>query len=106
MQKLKILKAFDRFTGFDWDQGNIDKNWIKHGVSNRECEEVFSNQPLVVSDNFKHSQKEKRWAALGKTDRGRRLFQSFTVRDDKLRIISARDMNKNERRHYQKYEAT
>lgn len=83
--------------GFDWDDGNRDKNWLKHQVSNRECEEVFFNRPLVVADDRDHSQQEKRQYALGKTNAGRRLFISFTLRGDRIRVISARDMSRKER---------
>lgn len=80
---------------FEWDKGNIDKNFISHDVTNREAEEVFSNKPLV-SEDVKHSAVEKRFQALGKTNKGRLLFVSFTIRNEKIRIISVRDMNKKE----------
>lgn len=83
--------------GFDWDEGNRDKNWLKHQVTNRECEELFFNLPLMVTDDEKHSQSEKRWYALGKTNNGRQLFISFTVRGNLIRVISARDMSRKER---------
>lgn len=87
---------------FDWDQGNIDKNVVTHGVSNKEAEDVFTNKPLLVSEDIKHSAKETRFQALGKTDEGRLLFISFTMRGQKLRIISARDMNRKEESIYEK----
>jgi len=34
--------------GFEWDKGNIDKNWLKHEVNPTECEQIFFNQPLVI----------------------------------------------------------
>jgi uncharacterized DUF497 family protein len=83
--------------GFDWDDGNRDKNWLKHQVSNRECEELFFNLPLIIADDKKHSQAEKRWYGLGKTNAGRRLFISFTVRNNLIQVISARDMSRKER---------
>lgn len=86
---------------FDWDEGNIDKNELKHGVSNKEIEQVFTHQPLVSKD-LKHSNKETRFQALGETDQKRLLFISFTIRDDKVRVISARDMSKKERVNYEK----
>ena len=95
---MKIL----RYTGFDWDKGNLDKNWLKHKVSNAECEEVFFNQPLLIIKDEKHSQKEKRCHALGKTESGRLLFMSFTIRNNTIRIISARDMSKKEQEQYEK----
>jgi uncharacterized DUF497 family protein len=91
---------FSTIEGFDWDEGNLDKNWIKHQVSNAECEELFFNLPLVISDDVKHFQDEKRYYALGKTDTNRLLFIAFTIRKDNIRVISARDMNQNERTIY------
>jgi len=91
---------FDNFVGFQWDQGNIDKNLIKHNVENWESEQIFFNKPLLVLDDPKHSIPEKRWAAFGKTDADRFLIAIFTKRGDLIRVISARDMNKKERRFY------
>lgn len=87
-------------TGFEWDKGNREKNWIKHKVNNMECEEVFFNQPLLICFDKKHSQEEIRFYALGHTNLGRMLFVVFTVRNDKIRVIYARDMNKKEREIY------
>ena len=83
--------------GFQWDQGNLEKNWLKRGVSPLECEQVFFNQPLVVAPDLKHSQDEERFFALGRTDTDRYLFVVFTVRRKKLRVILARDMSRKER---------
>ncbi|MBC2717783.1 MAG: BrnT family toxin [Desulfobacteraceae bacterium] len=92
--------VFDNFVGFQWDQGNIDKNLIKHNVENWESEQVFFNKPLLVLDDPKHSIPEKRWAAFGRTDADRFLIVIFTRRDSLIRVISARDMNKKERKFY------
>ncbi len=86
--------------GFQWDKGNSGKNWIRHQVSDTECEQVFFNKPLLVADDPKHSQAEKRWYALGRTDSNRLLFVVFTIRQNLIRVISARDMNKKERKTY------
>ena len=88
--------------GFDWDDGNIDKNWISHQVSNAECEEIFFNLPLLLADDTKHSQDEKRYYVLGQTNGRRWLFIAFTVREHKIRVISARDMNRKEESIYAK----
>ncbi|MBC8200289.1 MAG: BrnT family toxin [Desulfobacterales bacterium] len=93
-------KEFIHFVGFQWDQGNIDKNLIKHEVENWECEQIFFNRPLLVLDDPKHSISEKRWAAFGKTDADRLLVVIFTKRDNSIRVISAREMNKKERKFY------
>jgi hypothetical protein len=93
-------KIFEQFSGFQWDRGNIDKNLIKHNVENWECEQVFFNRPLLVLDDPKHSVSEKRWAAFGKTDADRFLVVMFAKRNNLIRIISSRDMNKRERKFY------
>lgn len=86
--------------GFEWDAGNREKNWDKHGVSTGECEEVFFNQPLVVAADEGHSQHEERFFALGHADEGRMLFLVFTIRGSLVRVISARDMSRKERKVY------
>lgn len=91
---------FSKIVGFEWDDGNREKNWLRHAVTVAECEEIFFNQPLLVTTDDKHSQKEPRLYALGKTNAGRRLFISFTLRGSLLRVISARDMSRKERRIY------
>ena len=86
--------------GFQWDEGNRDENWHLHQVTNSECEQVFFNLPLIVAPDTKHSHKEQRYFALGRTDAYRWLFISFTIRDDLLSVTSARDMNQRETRKY------
>ena len=88
--------------GFLWDEGNAEKNWIKHQVTRLECEEIFFNLPLVISDDVKHSKIEKRFYALGKSKAERFLFISFTIRNNFIRVISARDINQRERKIYEK----
>ncbi len=86
--------AFRSFEGFQWDEGNNNKNFIRHQVWNWECEQVFFNQPLLVLDDPGHSSVEKRWAAFGRTDSGRLLVIIFTRRSNLLRVISTRDMER------------
>jgi uncharacterized protein len=86
--------------GFEWDDGNSNKNWHLHGVTNGECEEVFFNLPLIIAADKQHSENEIRFFALGRTESNRWLFLAFTVRNKLIRIISARDMTKSERRKY------
>jgi uncharacterized protein len=89
-------------TGFDWDDGNARKN-RKHEVSTAESEQVFFNTPLLVLADAKHSDRESRFHALGKTDQGRMLHIAFTLREAeaKIRVISARDMHRKERLIYE-----
>lgn len=87
--------------GFDWDDGNIGKNWEKHRVTDWEIEELFFNSPVAFGVDAAHSRNEPRYYALGQTNRGRWLFLVFTVRNRLVRPISARDMNARERRAYE-----
>lgn len=89
-------------TGFDWDKGNASKN-DKHGVSMAEAEQVFFNQPLLLLPDPGHSQSESRYYALGKSDDGRTLHITFTLRGGGklIRVISVRDMHRKERTIYE-----
>jgi uncharacterized DUF497 family protein len=87
-------------TGFQWDDGNSEKNWISHQVAKSECEQIFFNQPLVIGNDEKHSEIEKRYYVLGQTDSDRQLYIVCTVRQNLIRVISARDMSKKEREVY------
>lgn len=91
---------YPEFAGFEWDAGSKEKN-LKHGVHASECEQVFFNAPLLILDDPKHSEAEDRFAAFGRTDRGRRLVVVYTQRASLLRVISARDMNLREREFYE-----
>lgn len=86
---------------FDWDKGNIGKN-IKHHVEDKEAEEVFFDKKKVIYKDVFHSQKEERFIVIGKTKKGRLLYVVFNMRGEKIRIISARDINKREVRLYEK----
>jgi len=97
---MDILTQLQACTGFDWDEGNLLKNWEKHGVSAAECEQVFFNRPLLAQPDVQHSDSEVRFYVLGQSDSGRRLFLAFTVRKDRIRVITARDMSRRERRSY------
>ena len=88
-------------TGFQWDTGNADKNWELHRVSQAECEQVFFNRPIRVAPDQRHSHEEPRRAALGRTNDDRFLTVVFTVRGALVRVISARDMSRRERRVYE-----
>lgn len=89
--------------GFEWDAGNERKSVDKHGVTASEAEQVFFNTPLLVVRDLKHSQQEYRFHALGKTNSGRLLHLTVTLRSDGtlIRIISARDMHHKERNRYE-----
>jgi len=94
------MKSFPRPNSFDWDEGNINKNWDKHRVYHLECEEIFFNEPIVIKVEKRGVSQEERLSALGVTNEGRFLFVVFTMRRGRIRVVSARDMNKKERKIY------
>src|SRR5438132_6815620 len=95
-------EVFDwsKLVGFDWDEGNKQKNWDKHQVDYRECEEVFFNQPLLINEDTKHSSHEKRYYVLGRSDTGKTLFLLFTLRSNKIRLIQLPNQTKKKRKKY------
>lgn len=84
-----------RWHGFDWDEGNRDKNWSLHHVTDDEAEEIFRTGAKVL-------RKGHRFLAYGQTEAGRYLFVVFELRSGRIRIISARDMTRKERRFYRR----
>ena len=97
---VKLSKIISHCTGFEWDEGNNTKNWDRHDVATLECEQIFFNKPLMIKYDKHHSIVEDRYYVLGRTDMNRLLFAVFTIRNDKIRIISARDMTDAEMERY------
>ena len=97
---MDVYEQMAKRTGFLWDEGNVLKSWVNHRVTAAECEQIFFNCPLIVVEDLVHSQVEERLYALGQTDAGRLLLVVFTLRRNLIRVISARDMSKKERREY------
>lgn len=93
-----------KISGFNWDDGNSRKSIDKHHVSQAESEQVFFNEPLLLLLDEKHGSKEVRYHAYGKTDDGRKLHITFTLREMNtlIRVISARDMHRKEKLIYEK----
>lgn len=89
-------------TGFEWDDGNRRKSSDKHGVSQVEAEQIFFNMPLLIVPDTRHSAVEHRLHALGRTDAGRLLHITFTLRAaaSLVRVISARPMHAKEKARY------
>lgn len=96
------MKVISEPISFEWDQGNIFKNFKKHNVTNQEAEETFFNQPFIVIEDKNHSSQELRFQSLGRTNNNRKLFLVFTIRINKIRVISIRDMNQKEVKIYEK----
>jgi uncharacterized DUF497 family protein len=93
----------EQIAGFDWDDGNSCKSADKHDVSQAEAESIFFNDPLIVVEDARHSETEQRLHALGKTTQNRLLHITFTLRQKGtlIRVISARDMHRKERKVYE-----
>jgi uncharacterized DUF497 family protein len=98
------MNQFYLIVGFQWDEGNSQKSVQKHDVHPTEAEEIFFNTPLIISNDDKHSRDEKRYLALGMTNKKRFLTVIFTLResDTLIRIISSRDQHQKERIVYAK----
>ena len=100
---MDIDSLLERCQGFQWDKGNNLKSWLKHKVSEGEAEQVFFNKPLLLSADEKHSQQEGRFRVMGYTDDNRYLYIVFLIRENLIRVISARDMHRKERIIYEKF---
>lgn len=87
---------------FEWDKGNLDKSYRKHGITPKETEEVFVSEEFFVIPDVKHSQTETRFIGLGQTAVGKKLLVVFTMRQNKIRIISARRIHRKEVDRYEK----
>jgi uncharacterized DUF497 family protein len=75
---------------------------IKHGVSSKEAESTFfDSQKKIVSDDKHSTPGERRFVLFGKSLEGRVLMVGFTVRNEKVRIITARPASRRERAFYE-----
>ena len=92
---------FTKITEFEWDKGNLE-HIKKHKVIYEECEQIFRNIPLFITEDDTHSQIEKRFRVYGKTHQDRVLCLIYIIRKHKIRVISARDQNKKERLQFKK----
>jgi uncharacterized protein len=82
------------FEGFEWDEWNRQKNWVKHKVSIEEAEEAFFDSHCALFLDTAHAKTESRHILLGKTKLRRLLYIAFTIRKNRIRVISARDVTK------------
>lgn len=86
---------------FHWDQWNAQKNELKHGVSSIEAESAFFDPFYKLFLDQKHSTaKEQRYILYGKSLENRVLMVGFTLRGNKVRIITARAASRKERAIY------
>lgn len=95
------MKLFKQPLTFEWDKWNSEKP-KKHGLTPEETEEAFFDENKIIFGDWKHSVDEQRITLLGKTKKGRLLNITYTTRDDKIRVITARLINKKEVKLYEK----
>ena len=93
---------FSALAGFDWDVGNVQKN-ERHSVTKADAEQAFFDPAVLIVPDMKHSTTESRFHALGISEDQRYLHITFTLRAKAtlIRVISARDMSRNERKIYE-----
>ena len=87
---------------FEWDPAKARANVRKHGVSFEEASSIFGDALAYTFADPDHSVREGRWLTFGLSDRGRILLVSHVDRDDRVRIVSAREATKHERKIYEK----
>lgn len=87
---------------FQWDPDKAITNLAKHGVSFDEAKTVFGDPNELTIFDEEHSDEEDRYISMGMSKLGRIVVVSYTERDDRMRIISARTANKRERSQYEK----
>ena len=86
---------------FEWDDDKAEANVRKHGIGFAEAMSVFGDPLSATGYDPDHSDDEDRFITMGESTNGRVLIVSHTDRGDKIRIISAREANRAERRDYQ-----
>jgi uncharacterized DUF497 family protein len=86
---------------FEWDEDKATANARKHGVTFEEASTVFADPLAAIFSDAAHSYDESREIMVGESQEGRLLIISFTERDDAIRIISAREATRRERRDYE-----
>lgn len=87
---------------FEWDAGNSTKSGLKHGVPQAEVEEVFKlGQALPIGVQVRPVFPEERLAIVGPTFKNKMLIVVFTLRNGKVRPISARPAHKKEKIQYE-----
>ncbi len=85
---------------FEWDAEKNEVNLQKHGVTFEEAVTVFADPLSDTFDDPDHSFDENRFLTIGTSSAGQLLIVSHTDRSDKIRIISAREVTRQERKSY------
>ncbi len=96
--KIDVLEGV---VGFEWDEANI-AHIARHDVAPEEAEEIFFDINNILNKDVEHSVVEKRFLIIGKTEKDRILYQIFTRKGNKIRVVSSRDINRKEVGLYEK----
>ena len=91
---------------FDWDDNKAASNLDKHGVDSKEAMTVLQDPLAMTFYDVDHSQDEERWVSVGRSSSGTLLLVIHTYVSPDLgnalvRIISARNASRNERKQYE-----
>jgi uncharacterized protein len=87
---------------FEWDEDKTGSNKKKHQVSFEEAATVFADSLAAIFEDEVHSVEEQREIIIGHSEKNHLLLVSFTERAGAIRIISARQATKRERKDYEK----
>lgn len=88
---------------FEWDVAKAESNEKKHGVSFLEATAIFGDMLSLTFPDPDHSNEEDRFVTIGISQRQRLLIVSHTDRESRIRIISARQVTRGERKIYEEY---
>ncbi|MDE0299119.1 MAG: BrnT family toxin [Candidatus Poribacteria bacterium] len=86
---------------FEWDEEKAEANLSKHGVSFDEAKTVFNDALYIDFYDPDHSSNEDRYLIIGESKQHRLLIVSYTERNQKRRLISAREATRREREDYE-----
>jgi len=86
---------------FEWNPQKAAKNLKDHKVSFGEAATVFSDPLSITISDPDHSINEDRFIVIGMSHRFRLLMVAHTERDERIRIISARELTRKERKAYE-----
>lgn len=86
---------------FEWDSDKAHSNVEKHGIAFAEAMTVFGDPLELTIPDPDHSVGEARFLSLGRSAQGRLLVVSYTEREGRIRLISAREAEPRERKSYE-----
>lgn len=95
------MRQYPAVLNFEWDSEKAAKNLAKHGVSFEEAETVFGDPLGRIVTDPRHSADEDRYVLMGLSHQRRLLAVMFTERGEQIRIISARQVTRRERKSYE-----